>query len=296
MDESTARVLKEIRAEFELTGTVRAQQCLRDHPEMRVEIEDQVRSLLGSVPPTDRPLDVSPDDGVLARRFLAEKTRERRHRMSSQLHGEMASRQVPSPPTVAPKDEAERRAQLYAWATDVLSRAGKQITRLTVQKAVYLLSRLRPVGLQLTFEPNIRGPYSRELADAGDRAAGRGWVKSVRPKPYHVERGEALAASDAPAAIRRHLGDTTADERLLAFLGGLDDLELEVWATVDMAACNVIQKGGVVSVAAVKAEIEAERLWSPKKGIKKYSEAQIRDALDNISRLGLLRPEELELG
>lgn len=295
MTKDSDAVLNEIRDEYELLGSVDAQAWFDIHPDRRADIEGFIRALTGTLDLSGGDdLPPPPPDVASARAArLDELLREDAAMLDAREEAEirhLLSAQRPRTQAVW-QGRAELRAALYAWIVDVIAPT-RTVTRVLVQKTANLWQGALTPGLPLEFVPNRFGPYDEKLERDGKRiGTEQRWIRTVGT--HRLEPGE--RASEARSRIEDFLGDTSGAERLLEYLSGFDEWELEAWTTVYWCSRALAKQGAVVSVDSVKSAIGAVPLWAGKLLKPNFADARIAEALQRMVNLGLLSPGAVTL-
>lgn len=292
MSTQLERIRAEIRTEYLETGVVNAAAWVAAYPEHRSEIEQFIRSLAETESPAaTRPADEAV--GPVVRNLISRQMARLRAEIADQLGSERETANFSHPQPVPRGKKTERRAQVYAWATDVLYRVRSDATKRSMQKVLYLLDFALPqgLGLDLSYSPRVNGPYSREVKQAGLRAAQDGLI-TIKER-YHVLRG--AAGKEALQDVREHLRDPQIAEHFVEFFGALSDKELERWASIHWAAMEIIEAGAVPDAQGVQQWLQDSGIWSRDVGEKHYSTEQIAEALEYLIRLRLLPPDRVKI-
>lgn len=202
-------------------------------------------------------------------------------RLSLELH-EIRSREQAAPNRKAPLQF--QRASVFAWTVANLGQRRERVSRLAVQKSVYMLE--HALGLHL-FEEHQRkrlGPYdsTARYKDAEPIARKKLWVD---------QQGAALLpgtkAAEADRYAGRYLRAVELARQLVEILAGLTDDELECLATVQAVVSELRKQGVEVGVPAVKQRIAEIPEWAAKLRRRNFRDRDITLALQRLSMLGL---------
>jgi hypothetical protein len=180
---------------------------------------------------------------------------------------------------------AFRKAAVSTWIVSILQEKRPRVTRLALQKTTYVLEFAMDLRLFQDHSRKKLGPYdsSARYKDAEPIAKKKGWLQ--------VQGSTFRASSDASEWGRfagRYLRSEPLARRLVEYLAHRTDAQLETLATVLSAAHDVLAQKHELDVATIRTAIAAVAEWSDKLARPGFSSANIRVALEDLQRLGLL--------
>lgn len=289
MDDRLTLAKQDILAEFEAHGAVSTRTWLVRYPDLAVEILDFIIWLDGTAPSSAEESESWLDEGgraVTALRAACDDAaggpRNPVSRLADDLVVARADRHK-RPQGNAPR--AFKRAAVLSWAVERLhTRRGGRVTRLTTQKAVYLLERCLDLQLFDDHQKMQLGPYDPKARykDAEPIARGKQWLRG---------QGATLApgprSQEAADYATRYLGTEETAGRLVDLLADLTDAELETLATVDAAALDLRERGQAVTVDSIRHFLAEVPEWKGKLERRNFSDECITRALQRVSRLRL---------
>ena len=289
MDDRLTLAKQHILAEYEAHGTVATRTWLARYPDLAVELLDFIIWLDGTAPDPQGESGCWVDDGGRAEAALraacdaaAGAPRNAVGRLADDLVVARSSRHT-HPQGSAPRPF--KRAAVLSWTVERLhARRGGRVTRLTTQKALYLLERGLDLQLFDEHQKMQLGPYDPKARykDAEPIARGKKWLAgqgaTFAPGPN---------VQEAAGFATRYLGAEEIAGRLVDLLAGLTDPELETLATVDAAALDLRRRGKEVTVESIRLFLAEVPEWKGKLERSNFSEECITRALQRISRLRL---------
>ncbi|HEU4451649.1 MAG TPA: hypothetical protein VFR81_01275 [Longimicrobium sp.] len=296
MNKLPESVKRDIRIEYERTGAVTPALWMEIAPEHTQEIEDYIRKLTGSFDPSSesppemwsKELDARIDKAIDQQmdRIRAKYVEKLGRAVEAERARRPASTQII-------ENIKEKRAAVYAWATEIIGRQ-RTAVEMDLHKGLYALEWWHRTGLFSGFIAYKFGPFDPEFSkDARKWSLDRRWVErqgrlAIVPGP-RVERGRNLA--------EEFLGDTETAERFLEYLSRFDEWELETLTTVHWAAeRHILPEGKLITMNTVKEAIPREELWKDKLGRSNFTDAKIREALSRLVALHMLPADKVQRG
>lgn len=156
--------------------------------------------------------------------------------------------------------------------------------RKKVQKLLYLLRRKQEVDTS-AFKKKAAGPYADEVRYKGGEpiAKSNGYISaSTSKKGTSFSKGKNI--DDAISYVEKWNKQADIDWLFSTFkYVGVNDLEL--YATVDMAICDLKHQGVEVTVDSIKNLIRSNDVWKAKLKKKYFSDADIARAIDMSKQL-----------
>lgn len=177
------------------------------------------------------------------------------------------------------------RAVVYAWVIDQLSTVRDAVTRLAVQKTVFLLEEALELHLFDSHLKKPKGPYDHDARyrDAEPIAVKKGWI---------AVKGAILCAGANTAELQRYvdryLRSTSLALTLTRWLGRLADDQLETLATVQWIASRQGHKRGSLTATTVREELARDPEWVGKLRKANFSVESVSAALASLLALGIL--------
>jgi hypothetical protein len=288
------RLKADIRAEYEATGTVTAAMWLNIEGAQRhrTELEDYIRSLTGTVDLEARSSFTRlADGGARGRALMNEAVAEMQRERHAALARDIASKRESAQDLQKNVPPAEARARLYGLAALAMSKVRLEITRMDIQKGVYLLKAAFGYALPVAFEANRWGPHSAELTSDGERIGTQRQWFGVGVKPPKILPKSRI--SEVPDAAAEILGDTDVAERLLRQLAAYSTRELETLSTVHWCIEKHIPAHEQVSIDNVRRALRREQKFKGKENQPNFSAEEIRKSLERLVALGIIEPTRL---
>lgn len=152
--------------------------------------------------------------------------------------------------------------------------------RVKVQKLLYLLRRKQDADVS-AFKKKAAGPYNEEARYKGGESIA---VKSGYIIVERNNKGSKFSKGGSIAAALKYVGNMQSDidwllEKFRFYNTNKETKNLEVLATVDMAACELEKNGKAISLDAVKDVIRYNKEWTPKLQKPYFTDAAINQAI-----------------
>lgn len=282
MSDELKGILRELQNEFELTGHVVIEDWFSDYPEYRAEIEAFAQSLdANAIHNRTEPVGW-PRGGAVVRRLVRESTAKFMEARQERRLGELRAAATRTfadrthPAVVRPRMYADLVKRLSASANDLVD---------VVKLAKSAHIEVRYFGLSgFSFVAEAKGPLDEDFYRALGVAKSEGWIAPVGE--YHLRPGPRIAADED--GFQDHLPDADLVHQLVRVLAPYSGWELGVWSTVLWSSERLLGRGEPIGLASVKRRILEEPKWAGKLDWREYSDERIVDALEHLSRLGLL--------
>jgi hypothetical protein len=189
---------------------------------------------------------------------------------------------------------AEVRGVLYGLAVWSMLLVRPVLTRMDIQKGVYLILVAAGYRLPVSYEANRWGPHSSELTIDGEAfGKAQGWfdvvgqkVPTISPKP---------PIENAHASASQVLGDPSVAERLLRQLAAYSTPELETLATLHWCIEHLIPSHERVSEQSIIRALKREKKFKNKETQQNFSAFEIRKGLERLGTLGIIDPGRLAI-
>lgn len=176
-------------------------------------------------------------------------------------------------------------AVVIAQLTRLLATPEYPLGRLRYNKLAYLSHRKAEEDVTEHFLKKAAGPYSPWAKYQGPEkiALENGYVKRAK-----VGNRQGLVAGDHADKVDRYLSRypvCAALDWVVSTFRYRKNEELELLATVDFAALDLIQQGVAVTMETVKSLIAGHAEWAPKLNRAVFSDENISDALTELREL-----------
>jgi hypothetical protein len=287
-DQRIEEARRGILAELDAVGAVDTRKWLGEYPDVAKDLLDFIIWL----EPEDEPAPATwTDEGGVAeaafRRALGEvkaAQAEDLRRLSLELH-EIRSREQAAPDRKASLQF--QRASVFAWTVANLQARRERVSRLAVQKSVYMLEHALDLHLFEEHQRKRLGPYdsTARYKDAEPIARRKMWIE---------QEGTAILpgtkAAEADRYAERYLRAVEPARQLVEILASLSDDELETLATVQAIVAELAKEGTTADVDAVKQRIAEIPEWADKLNRRNFNDGDIDRALRRVTALGLGQP------
>lgn len=185
-----------------------------------------------------------------------------------------------------------QQAACLAWVVLQLHSPSHPVSRLRIQKTIYLIERAERLGLFQNYLKQAAGPYDPSLRYRGPEGIAvrqHQWLTATDGS--HFEPGPNIA--DGARYAERYF-DTARAAAVIEHFRTFTNAALERWTTVHMAACEIAEGGADATAEAVLAHIEATPEWIAKLDRREFELDKIRSTLAGLRKFGFLEDERRE--
>jgi hypothetical protein len=302
MAETFEQIRERMQRELDETGRLDTPRWLREHPAFAREIKAFALDGIDDSPDgewseaEERAWDEVMGEGI---RYAL---RNAKIRSAEIRTGQRIAALPPAPARMEGESNLKyARALIMAWVVARLYAGDPWLSRVKIQKSLYLLEAALHPGVFTEFEVTAFGLYDEQLRfaddDAEDRGTRSGWI-IIDPAPASRERPDLfLPGPSAAVAVERardYLRDPDLAGDFIDLLIPHSEWVLSAWQTVHKVVHDLVGNGAAtVDVDSVKAGILAEEPWQTTKlPWQEFSDEAIEDALGRLERLRLI-PENI---
>jgi len=298
MEETFEQIRERMQRELDETGRLDAPRWLREHPAFAREIEAFVLDGLDQGPDGEwTEAEARAWDEVMGE-GIRDALRDAEMRSAEIRVGRRIAELPPAPaPLEGESNLKYARALVMAYVVARLYTGDPWLSRVKIQKSLYLLEAALHPGVFMEFEVTAYGLSDSDLRyrddDAEDRGTRSGWI-IIDPTSDATERPDLLLPGpNAAVAVERaqhYLRDPDLAGAFVDLLIPHSEWVLSAWQTIHKVVHDLVENGATaVDVASVKAGILAEKPWQRTKlPWDEFSDDAIEDAFGHLERLRLL--------
>lgn len=302
MAETFEQIREQMQRELNESGRLDTPKWLRAYPVFAREIEEFVLDGILHGPTTPwTEAEARAWDEVMGQGIREAADVLEMHATERQI-GERIAALPPAPePLSGESNRKYARALITAYVVARLYEGDPWLSRVKIQKSLYLLEAALHPGVFTEYEVTAFGLYDEQLRfeddDAEDRGTRAGWI-IIDPAPTSKERPDLfLPGPNAATAVERtqaYLRDPELADAFVDLLIPHSEWVLSAWQTVHNVVHKLVEYGAIsVDVASVKAGILAVPEWQrTKMQHAEFTDDALEDALGHLERLRLI-PENI---